>query len=466
MYQIKKKYLLNSTIDTLIDDLKLQSQEITNFFTTIKVCKETKYSYIPPYYYKTIKSGTLGQLDKRRRKITKELFERMQKKAIGYKIKKSRFLLNDGKNEYFIDRYKDGFSDIYTLEVILNRESEVENFKIPDTFKHYVIKDISSKESYQEKNLALLGKLDKISYNFYSLLKDIELGRIIDLKNIIFDDTSTNDAVRIVLYKLLIELRISKDMIVQTEAKKGLKEFNKALNKSRIILSEYENIFDKSIRKKVISHLKTMKIAIKTQKDLKFIQKELIQMDSLINEKEMQNFQKSIKQKLLQERSKITLFFKTRKFSIVFRQYELMLKENCNESLEEIAKTSIKNTLNKKFTKLNEKIDSLCEMYKNCSDSKSYKKIKNPFKILNTLDSEFDMFIDIKEAKKVLSKLKNIEVLKKKRLILYTYLENLKFKPKEYDRLLETIENESRLSMIKKIDEFNVAIKNFKKQKQ
>ncbi len=462
MYQIKKKYLLNSTIDTLIDDLKLQSQEVSIFFTNIKVCKETKYSHIPPYFYKTTKNGTLGSLDKRRRKITKELYEKMKKKAIGYKIKKSRFLILDNKNEYYIDKYRDKLSDIYTLEIILNRKSDLENFKIPDTFKHYIIKDITSNDYYLEKNLALLGEKNKSSYDIYSIFKDIELGRNQDLKKIIFDKMHTSDALRIVLLKLLTELKISKDLIVETGGKKGLKKFDKAIKKSRVLLSLYENIFDKNIIQKVISHLKIMKIALKTHKDLKFIQKELAQMESLIDKKEMKGFQKNIKEKISKEKSKITLFFNTRKFSIIFRQYELMIKESSREFLKNEAKLAIENTLNEKILKLHNEIDLLCKTYKDCESLKSYKRIKKSFTALKIIDNEFDMLIDNNDNDKVLTKLINIEVLKKKRIILYTYLENLKHKPEDYDKLLETIENESSISMSKKVDEFKTAFKNFK----
>ncbi len=462
MYQIKKKYLLNSTIDTLIDDLKLQSQKISFFFTNIKVCKETKYSHIPPYFYKTIKSGSLGALDKRRQKITKELYKKMKKKAIGYKIKKSRFLILDNKNEYYIDRYRDNLNNLYTLEVILDRASDLDNFKIPDTFKHYIIEDITSNESYLEKNLALLEKQDKNIYDIYSIFKDIELGRNLELKEMIFNKMPTSDALRIVLLKLLTELKISKDIIVRTNGKKGLKRFNKAQKKSRVLLSLYNEIFDKNIIKKVISHLEIMKIALKTHKDLKFIQKELAQMETLIDEKEMKSFQKNIKEKISKEKSKITLFFNTRKFSIIFRQYELMIKESCKEFLKNEAKLAIDTTLNKKILKLHKKIDLSSKTYKNCKKLKSYKKMKKPFTALKIINSEFAMLLDKKPNNEVLSKLINIEVLDKKRIILYTYLENLKHKPQDYDKLLETIENESAISMSKKIDELKVAFKNFK----
>lgn len=461
MYQIKK-YLLNSTIDTLIDDLKLQSQEISIFFTNIKVCKETKYSHIPPYFYKTIKSGTLGSFDKRRKKTTKELYEKMQKKAIGYRVRKSRFLILDNKNEYYIDRYRGKLSDIYTLEIILNKKSDLNNFKIPDTFKHYIIKDITSNDYYLEKNLALLGEKSKNNYDIYSIFKDIELGRSRDLKKIIFDKMRTSDALRIVLLRLLTELKVSKDTIIETDAKKGLKEFDKALKKSKILLSLYGNIFDKNIIQKVISHLEIMKTALKTHKDLKFIQKELAQMDSLIDEKDMKSFQKNIKEKISQQKSKITLFFNTRKFSIIFRQYELMIKESSSEFLKDEARLTIENSLKREILKLNKKIDSLCGKYKDCEDLKNYKKIKKTFATLKIINNEFKMLLDKKEDKEVLSKLINIEVLEKKRIILYTYLENLKHKPQDYDKLLETIENESSISMSKKIDEFKIAFKNFK----
>ncbi len=466
MYQIKKKYLLNSTIDTLIDDLKLQSQEISIFFTNIKVCKETRYSHIPPYFYKTIKNGTLGSLDKRRRKITKELYEKMKKKAIGYKIKKSRFLIVDNKNEYYIDRYLDKLSDIYTLEIVLNRESDLDNFKTPDTFKHYVIEDITSNDYYLEKNLALLGEKSNISYDIYSIFKDIEFGRNRDLKEIIFNKMHTSDALRIVLLKLLTELKISKDIIIETGGKRGLKEFDKGAKKSRILLSLYSDIFDKNIIQKVISHLKIMKIALKTHKNLKFIQKELAQMETLIDEKEMKSFQKNIKEKISKEKSKIILFFNTRKFSIIFRQYELMIKESSREFLEDEAKLPIETTLNRKIFKLHKKIDLLCDTYKDCGNLKSYKKIKKPFNTLKIIDSEVDMLIDKRVNNRVLTTLINIDILKKKRMILYTYLENIKHKPQDYDKLLETIENESSISMSKKVDEFKIAFKDFKKQKQ
>ncbi len=472
MHKIEKKYLLKDNIKTLVNDLQLESQKISEFYTVVKVCKEVKFSKIDSKYFKTIKNGILGSIDQNRFKIKKAQYLKEKKNSIGKKTSKQRYLISKNSQRYAIDIYQKNLNNLYILEITFKTKEGLNKFVLPEIFKDYIEKEVTSDKRYQNRNLALLGDPKKNPYNIYSIFKDIELARITDLSKTIFKEMKTSDSVRIVLYKLFIELRMEQDLIVQTKGVEGLKAFEKALKKSIILINEYKNIFDKKMVQNVKSHLKVMNSALKTYKDLQFIQKELDTISPLIESTEMDRIYNSIEYKLSSERHNISRFFTTREFAIIFKQYELLLKENNKSFLSIPAQTSIKNSLKHKIERHYKKAIKKCEKYDSCEDSESYEAINSALKVLKTLLEEFKMVINKDNHKvmyvgtdnlsKELTTLKNIN---KKKMIIDTYLANLEVKPFNYDKLLREVEKKHKTSSAKKSQKLHKYIESFKKKK-
>ena len=472
MQQIEKKYLLKNTVKKLVDDLELTVQDIFEFYTVVKVCKEVKFSKIDSKYIKTTKKGAIGSIDKNRVKIKKSQYIKEKKNLVGEIISKKRYLILNKGEKYAIDIYQNSLKGLYILEVEFASRKDFNKFILPEIFKTYISQDISRDKRYQKRNLALLGKPKKNLYNIYTIFKDIEHARIVDLNKIIFKEMNTSDALRIVLYKLFIELRISQDTIMRTQAEEGLKVFEKGVKKSIILLDQYNNIFDNKIVQHVISHLKVINRSFKNYNDLRFIQKEIKTISPFLDQNEIDDIHKNIEYKLSKQKHNISRFFTTREFSIIFKQYELLLKENNRSFLALEAQTPIKNSLEDKIFSNYSKTIETCDKYEGCENIETYKSVNNSLKALKTLLEEFKMIIDKESynsmntlAKRVSKDLKIIKNTDKKKMIIDTYLDNLETKPLNYAQLLKKINKKRKNDIDKKSEKLQKSIALFKTKK-
>ncbi len=472
MQQIEKKYLLKDTIKTLVDDLELTAQDIFEFYTVVKVCKEVKFSKIDSNYFKTTKNGAIGSINKNRIKIKKAPYVKEKKNLVGEKISKKRYLIINNGEKYAIDIYQKKLKGLQVLEIEFTSKEDFNKFILPEIFKIYITKDITNDKRYQKRNLALLGNPKKNLYNIYTIFKDIEHARIINLNKIIFKEMNSSDAVRIVLYKLFVELRISQDIIVQTKAEEGIKAFEKGVKKSIILLDTYNNIFDKQIIKHVRAHLKVINRSFKSYNDLQFIQKELTTIRPFLDKNEIENINKSIEHKLKQHKHNINRFFTTREFSIIFKQFELLLKENNKSFLSLEAQISIQRSLEEKMFKNYTKAIETCDKYEGCENIETYKSANKSLKILKILQKEFQIIIDKDNYKaidtlinKVSKNLKALKNINKRKMIIDTYLENLEVKPVNYMQLLKKINKERKNDTAKQSEKLQKSITLFKTKK-
>jgi hypothetical protein len=212
--------------------------------------------------------------------------------------------------------------------------------------------------------------------------------------------------------------------------------------------------------------------ALKVYKDLDFIEGELESIKVLLDEEQMQKIYTTIKEKKEIERKKISRFFNTREFAIIFKQYELLLRENNKSFLSIDAQMSIEKSIQDKVLIQYKKTMMECEKYEGCEDEKSYKSIKKTFNTLKTLLQEFDMVIDdpkykdmYKSTKEVTKNLQSLKNINKKRMIIDTYLENLTNKPLNYHELKKRVEKESKHAIEKKKATLEKKIISFKDKK-
>jgi len=454
-------------------DLELKAQNISEFYTVAKVCKSVKFSKIDSDYHKTTQLGIIGSIIEKDKKIKKKKFKKQLKDSIGIKVSKKSFILPNDNEQYKVNIYQKDLKGLYLLEISFKNKKDFSKFVLPELFKDYIVKEVTKDERYQHKNLALLGNPKKNIYNIYAIFKDLELGRTITLDETIFKEMKSSDAVRITLFRLFVQLKLNQDLIMQSEARDGLKEFESNLKKSSILLNQYKKIFDKNIVSKVKSHLQVMLNALKVHKDLDFIESELGSIKVLLDEEQMQKIYTTIKEKKEDERKKISHFFTTREFAIIFKQYELLLRENNKSFLSINAQMSIEKSIQDKILIQYKKTIMECEKYEGCEDDKSYKIIKKAFNTLKILLQEFDMVIDdskyknmYKTTKEVTKNIQSLKNINKKRVIINTYLENLTTKPLNYHELKKRVEKESKNAIEKKKETLQKNILSFKNKKE
>jgi CYTH domain-containing protein len=472
MHKIEKKYLLKNSVNTLMNDLELNAQEVSEFYTVVKVCKEVKFSKIDSKYFKTIKNGIIGSIDQTRYKIKKARYIKEKRNSIGDKILKKRYLIANNGEKYFIDIYQKNLKNLFMLEIIFHSKKDFDKFILPEIFKEYIVKEVTSDKRYQNRNLALLGNPKQNPYNIYALFKDIEYARITNLDKTIFKEMKTSDSIRIVLYKLFIDLKINQDLIVQTKAEDGIKTFEKVLKKTIILLNEYKNIFDKKIVRNVLLHLKVMNKSLKTYNDLLFIQKNLTELENILEKSELDNIYKNIKHKISLEKHNISRFFTTREFAIIFKQYELLLKENNKSFLSIDGQTSINNTLREKIYTNYKKVIIKYDKYDGCEDIESYRIVNRPLKALIALLVEFKAIID-KDKYKTMYRVTNtaskearrVKNINRRVMIINTYLESLDIKPSNYKQMLKKIDKQSKSDIAKKREKLDLSITAFKNKK-
>ncbi len=468
MHQLEKKYLLNSSVQRLIDDLQLDMQKVSEFYTVVKACKSIKYSKIGSKYYEISEIGIPSSYKESKKEISKRKYQNQKKRKVGSLIVKKRYLLQEAGESYSIERYGKKLQNIYILRVHFQSRKSGYSFNLPDLFKSFTKSDITRYEPYREKNLALFGDPDRYIYSIYSIFKDIELGRTTKLHGILFQDMKSADAVRVVLFKIFIDMKIDIDYMADDISDKRLKRFKKEIRDSRVILKLYREIFDKNIVKKVEKHLKLLSLTFKKERDLEFIKGELDNLKTLIEKERVDIISENIDQSISYERDKIRQFFKRRELSIIFKQYEILLKESSKTLTIPTAQNSIKNSLKEKIDKSYSKIIEICDKYEDCEDDKSIKKIKKAILKLDIIVKKFSIVIESdrdrairKNLKPIIKRVKELLKLKKRSLVVKSYLESTP----NSEEILKIVNKESKISLSQKQDALKDAILKFKKEK-
>ena len=472
MYKIEKRYMLKSSVTSLIKELKLSSTNVALFYTDISACKSTSFEKSDTGYKKIVKKGLLSKAHKNNKDISKKVYLKQKSNSIGDLIEKKRYFLSKKSSKLFIDIYLNKLEGLYILEVEYLSKKELLNFQKSNIFKNYVIKDVTKEKRYQSSQLAILGNPSKNSYDIYTLFKDIELGRDIKLNKIIFKEMKTSDAVRLLLYKEFVDLRVYRDLILEHKGEKGFKKFESSLKNIVNLIQEYKNIFDKKSINIIIKNYKLIKSSFKVHNDLNYIKKELITINPLMKKSEFKKIQKSIKEKIDIEKRNIGKLLKSRSTSIALKQLELIIKENNKSFISPNSQLSISNSNKKRVKNHYEKIVQKCEKYDSCDDVQSYKSMKKSTNRLKMILQKFKMILNSKndiELEKLQESIKrnltDIENAYKNDMILKVYLASLEKKSKGYDDLLEKYKHKSLKNGNKYRKELNNNFKILKNKK-
>jgi CYTH domain-containing protein len=428
---IEKKYLLKDSISPLLHQKGVQKERISQFYTKIEICKEVRFRKSGKEYYKTIRTGSEVRKNEVHKRISKKEYLSAKSKKIGNLLKKERYTLSQYDHTIAIDCYKKHLQNLQILEIGFKSLQEVEEFRLPEELKPYIHKEVSDDDRYRNKNLALLGNPKKYPYNIYAIFKDIEQKRLKDISSVIFPEMIVSDAVRIVLYKIYTALINDRNALLEQNDIKALERFRKNLKEAKVLLDEYRHIFDQTMYKKVRLHLAMVEKTIEIDKDLSVIRANLKLLESAFSEKEVNSFIAQIDKRMEQEKHKVKNFFKTREFTIIFRQFHLLIKEQSNVYTSYHSNTStgevIKRSINRRFKKLL----SLTKKYDKCHDLDSYKEMKRALHKTKVLLDNFSYLYPLKRYKKMQQLLNETNKkflafieLHKRSLIIKMYIRN------------------------------------------
>lgn len=449
---VEKKYLLNNSVNSLLEKKKLKKRSISQFYTQIKICKEVRFRKINKHFYKTVRTGSEVRKNEVDKEVSEKRYLRAKEDKIGKVLKKERFTFKNDAGQFAIDRYHQHLEDLDILEVSFKTLEEAEAFRLPEDLKRHIKKDVSDDERYRNKNLALLGNPKKRPYNIYAIFKDIEQNRLKDIEEVIFPEMIVSDAVRIVLYKIYHALKKDRAKLIEENDIYALELFRKNLKHAKILLTEYRHIFDQNMYKKVFLHLGMIEKTIAVDKDLSLIRANLKLLESAFNEKEVNFFISRIDKRIETEKHKVKNFFKTREFSIIFRQFDILLKEQSNVHTSYHSDTTIarivKESVNTRFKKLL----FLTKKYDKCHDVDSYKKMRRALAKTKTILEYFSHIYTKKEYQKMQvllndtnKKFSDFIDLNKRSLIIKTYIRNSNKELIEQQRLVDKVQKKRKL---------------------
>ena len=443
---VKKRYLLKNSIDDFLTNVGKQETNISQFYTQIKHCKEIRFLKSDQRYYKTIRMGNEARKNEVDKEINKKTFLLEKKNKLGHTIKKKRYYIKGYPKEFTVDKYKKHLDNLTILSIYFNTLDDAEVFVLPDDLKRHIYKDVSHDERYRNKHLALLGNPKKIPYNIYAIFKDIELNRITDIKSLLFPEMIVSDAVRIVLYKIYHDLKQNKQRLSEKNDIYALEEFRVNLKKAKILLDEFQHIFNKDMHKKTRLHISLIEKTIAVDKDLTVIRSNMNLLESAFSEKEVNSFISRIDNRIEVEKAKVKNFFKTREFAIIFSQFELLIKEQNNTYPGYHSNTSIGFVIKKTVYRRFKKLLKVTNKYDYCHDLESYRKIKKSLYNTQVLLDNFSSLYTKKEQKKMqtllFNCLKNIlsfMELNKRALIIKTYIRHSDKELQEQHKMIKII---------------------------
>lgn len=246
VYEIQKSFLLaNDLIVSNLgqDGVKFKSVDISTFYTKISPQKSIKFQNIGEKYFKFILTGN-EFLEQNEEEISQKIFLKEQKKALVPALKKKRFEFKFCSLKTYIELYEK--PKLCILKVFFQTLEEARNFVIPKDFK--VLKELK----LDSKNLSLYGY--DLGFDIEKCFKIIEKNQNFTLE---FPDAiSSFDGFRIFLFYLFRKLRFYWNLTLQNKKKDDLYEFYVYAQKIFIILSSFDEVFDKNLSELLASKFK------------------------------------------------------------------------------------------------------------------------------------------------------------------------------------------------------------------
>ncbi len=392
MQQENKRFLLKSDTATLLEDLKTQPIVHRLFFTKIKLCKEVRYEHIPGHYTRIVRSGAQHPQTVTYDHVTKKQYQKAKRKQKGASIRKESYPLTIDKCQLAIQRYDSKLEDLHILEIpqrCYRKHPELLRHKLLDRL---LLTEVTDDPRYEEKYLALYGNPARRPYNLYAIFKSIEQGRTDRPETLIFDEMKSSDAVRILLYHRFIQMQHAGTRIIAAKEKgpdpRDLVLFRRKLTETLLLFKQYENLFDEAQLQKSLTHLQKIERMLLGFEDLRLIRKNFVKFHKKIDSDYLRKVIASAEEKLRLEAHSIARYFSGREFSIIFRQYELLLKERKSLAERYEAGLPIAYTLKLHYRALISELRHLIDLLEACDDEKSLQRIYDQL-------ADFTLFVEI-----------------------------------------------------------------------
>ncbi len=402
---VEKKYLLKSSIHTLLKKERLKKEKNSLFFTYIQLCKEIRYKKVNKKYFKVVRTGSEVRENILNKKISKREYNEAKNRKISNILKKRRYFLKINGEKYTIDIYDKELKNLILLEKSFKNIDKLNAFIPPKQLKEYIVKDVSHNDRYRNKNLALLGNPKKIDYELYSIFRDIEKNRVDDLKTILFKEMSVEDGIRIILYALYKKLDNNKEQLIENESIHSLKEFRENIKECKIILKEFKYLFKEESWKHLYQHIALIDRDIDI-KNIDILKLDTPLLESIFSDSEIVKFLQYLDEKLEKKKLKIVKFLQTREYKIIFNQLKLLIKENSNINQNIYDNTSLYKLSHKLIKKRFNKFKYLTKKYNKCYEIDAYLKI---YSSLLKLKVEITLFTHFYKQEKLDEILKDIK---------------------------------------------------------
>ncbi len=238
VYEIEKSFVLadDCIISKLQEDgVEFQSVDISTFYTQITPQKNVKFQSVGDKYFKIVLAEN-EFLDKNQEEISQKFFLKKAKKTITPILKKKKLEFKFCSLKSFIELYEN--PKLCVLKICFETLEEAKNFTIPKDFK--VLKEFRS----DSKELSLYG-YNLEPFNIEKCFKIIEKNQNFTLE---FPDAiGVFDGFRIFLFYLFRKLRFYWKWVLQSKQKADLYEFYIYTQKIFIILSSFNEVFDKNL---------------------------------------------------------------------------------------------------------------------------------------------------------------------------------------------------------------------------
>ncbi len=323
--EIENKYLLSyeKAIAFLKNLNNYETHKIVQIYIKIFKNNIKRIRKIDDRYILTIKKGS-GRVRKEfENDISKKKFDKLSRKKIGNKIKKTRYVFYMENHKFELDIFKGKLKGLAYLEIEFNNEQEMKNFILPKELKDIVLKDVSSDINYTNSSLVLKRKKFK---NLRKLFKKIESSNVdaklnfkVDKKICIYDN------LRIYLFCYLMKVKSYSSLLAINNDEELLHKFRINLRRIKSLMFLFKELFDFDIYKKINIRLKDAITMTNKKRDLDIF---LLKLNSIKDSDEYIDFICYLHKEKEEEERKLIDFLNDRKVEDLIFDLEFLLKEN------------------------------------------------------------------------------------------------------------------------------------------
>ncbi len=426
MDQIQRRYLLKNRHRSEIVADTLKPAEVTLYFTKAKECREIRYEHTADRYIRVETAGTAGESLQESRTISRKKFFKNMSHRVGEIITKKRYPLQQ-EQEAFIECYGDKLSGLCTLLLPDTAGADA----IRKRLEPFILYDITEDPRFFDRYLAQYGNPQIERYNIYTVFKNIELHREKQPHKLLFAEMKSIDALRILLFQRLTEIRMQSAQITEQKRLSGsINKIYEALSDAIALIEIFSELFPYPSESKLVSNLKNVLTMLQPSRDLLFLDTELEKIERKTETPYIKKVKQSIGIKKRGEAEKMARYFRSRAFTIIMKQYELFLKEQRESKNRYEALLPAGALAEQKYLCLYRTLAQTAAFLDGCSDDTSYRKIERDLHRYLVLCRAFENIGPVRKEKKkidssrkLFKKVEKIYNVKKRRLLCQSIIE-------------------------------------------